>query len=59
MIRNALIAFTAAAVLATGFSASANAKTKIDVDFNIGGGGFWVGPGYYDDDFYGYGDDCH
>lgn len=62
MIRNALIAFSAAGAMGLALAPAAEAKTKIhlDVGFNIGGPGIYVdGPGHsYDDDFY-YGDDCH
>jgi hypothetical protein len=58
MIRNALIALTAAGAMGLAFAPAAEAKTKINVDlgFHVGGGGIYIGgPGYYDDGWYG---DC-
>ena len=51
MIRKTLIALAAIATLATGMAATAEAKTKIDFNIDIGGG--YHGGGYYPD--YGYG----
>lgn len=57
MIRKTLIILAAAATLATGMAATAQAKPKFDIDINIGGGhhgiGFYPDYGdYYDDDCY-------
>ena len=56
MIRKTLIALAAIATLATGMAATAEAKTNIDFNIDIGGGyhgGGHLGGGYYPD--YGYG----
>ena len=60
MIRNTLIALTAAGAMGLALAPAAEAKTKIhlDVGFNVGGAGIYIGgPGYYDGGW-GY-DDCH
>lgn len=60
MIRNALIALSAAGAMALALAPAAQAKTNlnIDVGFGFGGGGIYVGgPAYYDNGWYD--DDCH
>ena len=61
-MKKTLIALAAAATLAIGFSATANAHP---IGFGFGGPHFGVvfsegyGPGYYDAGYYGYGDRWH
>lgn len=64
MIRNTIIALTAAAALGVALAPAAQAKSSIDFNVNLGLGGYiGVGsPGYYPvyDDYAGYDDEeCH
>lgn len=62
MIRNALIALTAAAAIGVALAPAAQAKTKVnfDVNFAVDGGYIQVGsPAYYDDGYVVMDDDCH
>lgn len=62
MIRNALIAVTAAAALGVALAPAAQAKSSINIDVDFGFGGFYDGHrGHhgFNDDYGWYGDDCH
>lgn len=69
MIRNTVIALTAAAALGAALAPAAQAKNNIDFNVNLGFGGGYIGVGNYkhynDYGYYGHGsyaaydDDCH
>lgn len=62
MIRNSLIALTAAAAFGVALAPAAEAKTKIDFNVNLGLEGGYVqagSPGYDDDDYVIFDDGCH
>jgi len=58
MIRNTVIALSAAAAMGVAVAPAAQAKTNFNIDVGFGFGGYGHHHGHYYDDYW-YGDDCH